>query len=70
MIPEFDESGNVNSVLAISRDITMQKSAEKQLRQKNAELLKAQLEIEHSQAKYKQIFDNTLDQIFIFDVTA
>ena len=70
MIPEFDESGNVISVLAISRDITMQKSAENQLRQKNAELLKAQLEIEHSQAKYKQIFDNTLDQIFIFDVTA
>ena len=70
IIPEFDESGRVISVLAISRDITMQKSAENQLRQKNAELLKAQLEIEHSQAKYKQIFDNTLDQIFIFDVTA
>ena len=70
IIPEFDESGRVISVLAIFRDITMQKSAENQLRQKNAELLKAQLEIEHSQAKYKQIFDNTLDQIFIFDVTA
>lgn len=69
MIPEFDESGEVISVLAISRDITMQKSAENQLRQINAELLKAHVEIEHSQAKYKQIFDHTLDQIFIFDVT-
>lgn len=69
MIPEFDESGKVISVLAISRDITMQKSAENQLRQINAELLKAHVEIEHSQAKYKQIFDHTLDQIFIFDVT-
>ncbi len=46
----------------VTNDIT-------QLRETTEELIKAKEKAEESEVKYKQLYDNTLDHIFILDVT-
>jgi two-component system sporulation sensor kinase A len=52
-VPVFDESGNVTSIVAVSRNITERKLAEEALRQ--------------SEQKYRLIAENTLDIIRLVD---
>lgn len=57
IVPEFDDSGKVTSLLAIGRDMTEQKRVELELIQKNIEL-----------ANFKRITDSTHDVIISLDM--
>ena len=53
-IPQFDEQGIVQNILALIRDITVRKQAQKKLRD--------------SEEKYRLIAENTVDMISIMDL--
>jgi diguanylate cyclase (GGDEF)-like protein/PAS domain S-box-containing protein len=54
-VPEFDRHGNIVGALMVARDLTEYK----RLRESEKE----------SQARYRQIFENSQEGIFLFDVT-
>lgn len=57
-----DQNGNYKYLLGISEDITGRKEIEK-------ELILTKEKADDSEERYKQIFDKTLDHIFILDIT-
>jgi len=65
LAPIHDVSGEVKSVLGISRDITARKKAEEELRRLNDELERRVEErtaaLAESEAKYRRLVENTLD---------
>ncbi len=60
--PLFTPDGNRKALVIIGSDITLRKQTEKAL-------IAAKEKVEESEKKYKQIFDNTFDIIFIYEVT-